>query len=153
MDWIDKSNNGISHFGLDPHLLPLSSILFDVFHLWSSITRHLHSRLRDCIFSQEEFECKEALENILATECNAYFILVWNTNHPLSSLRRKKILGCIMLIPKVVEFIEKKFIMTTYLKHLCAGFTLWREISSFIHTMVIVDSIEEKPLQIIWEKE
>ena len=138
MDWIEKSNKGITHFGLDPHFLPLSSIRFDVFHLWSSITRHLLSRLRAFIFSQE-FECKEALENILATEFNGYFILVWNTNCPLSSLRGKQILGFIMLIPKVVGFIEGKFMMTTYLRHLCAGFTLWKEISGFIHQMEIVD--------------
>ena len=33
MDWIDKNNYGISHFGFNSALLPRESIRFDVFHL------------------------------------------------------------------------------------------------------------------------
>ena len=45
MDWVDKENFGISHFGLSPDLLRCDNIRFDVFHLRCAVTR----RLMDCL--------------------------------------------------------------------------------------------------------
>ena len=45
-DWIDNSNDCVSHFGLHPDLLPCNGIRFDVFHMRCAITRKLMNYLR-----------------------------------------------------------------------------------------------------------
>ena len=141
LDWIDIHNTGISHFGIEPRLLPLTSIRFDVFHLRSAITRNLLSRLREFIYSQD-FDLMKGLEEILSTTWNSYFILVWNSNRKLTSLRGKEIVGFIQIIPKIVGFIKEKFVISPYLHNLCEGLSLWEEISSFIHRTVISNNSE-----------
>ena len=46
MDFVDKKNSGVSHFGLQSNDLPRDSIWFDVFHLRCAIMRRLMATLQ-----------------------------------------------------------------------------------------------------------
>ena len=46
MDRFNKHNEGVSHFGIHPDLLPRSKIRFDTFHLKCFITSHLVESVR-----------------------------------------------------------------------------------------------------------
>ena len=45
MDFVDKKNKGVTHFGLHPNVLPRESIVFDVFHLQCAVTQRLMANL------------------------------------------------------------------------------------------------------------
>lgn len=139
MDWVDEWNTGVSHFGLDANLFPLSHIRFDVFHLRSAITRHLLSTLRTFIFSQI-FDLQKDFEKLLHTVWNTYYIVVWESNRPFSSLKGKEILAFINLIPDIVSFIEERFVDNSFLMNLCGGLSLWKNISEFLHVTTVDDN-------------
>ena len=46
MDWVDTSDFGIPHFGIDPNLLCRDTIRFDTFHMKCAVTRALMTYLR-----------------------------------------------------------------------------------------------------------
>lgn len=66
-----------------------------------------------------------------------YFVFVWSSNKPFTSLSGKEILAFITLIPEVVNFIQSKYIETTFVKNLCSGMSIWKDISQFKHRTVI----------------
>lgn len=140
MDWVDTSNDGVSHFGLEANLFPLENISrFDTFHLRSAITCQFISSLRTFMFLQI-FECQKEFEALISTIWNSYYVFMWKDNKPFSSLRGTHILSFINLIPDVVKFLQCKFVETKVLKNLCGGLDLWMEICHFIHRTKIEDA-------------
>ena len=39
--WINKNNQGLLHFGIDPNHLQIDNLRFDVFHLTCAITKRV----------------------------------------------------------------------------------------------------------------
>ena len=66
-DWEDKSNFGVTHFGMNPKLLPFSTIALDNHHCRSSIVRSIWAFSRTCLGGYG-FEMNENLVSILKTE-------------------------------------------------------------------------------------
>ena len=141
MDWVDKCNDGVSHYGLNPTLFPLESIWFDTFHLRSAITHQLLACLRNFIFEQR-WECKKEFETLVASVWNCYYVFVWRENRKFTSLKGKQVRDFIAIIPEVVAFIKKKFVESHLIKNLCGGLILWKKISQFIHRTKSHDGIQ-----------
>ena len=75
-DWIDKSNDGVSHFGLHPDLLPRDGIRFDVFHMRCAITRKLMTYLRLFLLEQSNAVIDLFLSMVLKKFSNDYHIYI-----------------------------------------------------------------------------
>jgi hypothetical protein len=139
MDWVDEKNNGISHFGLSPLLLPLHSIRFDIFHLRSAITRSLLKSLRTFMRAQV-YDAQTDFDALLLMKIwDTHYVNVWKLNKPFSSLKGKQILSFIKNIPSVVEFINTTFENTLFLTNLKHCLTLWEKLSQFIHITTVSD--------------
>ena len=80
MNWVDRENFGISHFGLHPNELDRDNIRFDIFHLRCSITRRLMNYLRKIMLQQPIVLLKQ-FSDLLLTFWSDYNVLVWDRNH------------------------------------------------------------------------
>ena len=137
MDWADKNNNGVTHFGIHPNKLRRDGIRFDIFHLRSAITRLLLNYLRRFIRAQT-CSTMEAFAEILSNAWGPYHMSLWKCNKALTSLKGKQILKFIKTIPKVVEFLYENFVDTEKLKAFCNALEKWNWISAFISITTVV---------------
>ena len=141
MDWVDRENIGISHFGVHPELLPRQCIRFDVFHLRSAVTRLLLDRLRKFI-REHTFEINNELEKILSRAWESWYVLVWSMNKPLSCMRGSHILAFIRIIPEVCEWLTDNFHLSDYMYNLNLSLATWQELSQFIHISRVIQDGE-----------
>ena len=111
MDWVDVSNQGISHFEIHPEYLPRDYLTFDVFHLPCAITCRLMNYLQKFILKQS-IEIITEFTEILSTIWTDYNVLVWLLNKPFACFVGTELLGFIMKVPVIVRFLKEKFVAT-----------------------------------------
>ena len=142
MDWVDVNNNGLSHFGLHPDLLPQDSIRFDVFHMRCAITRSMMNSLRKFMLQQTVELIQDLSEEVLLLFWSEYNILVWILNKSFQSLIRSELLQFIKHIPQIVNFLKDKFHTTESLQYLRDGLLLFLKITPFL-VITTIDNVEE----------
>ena len=142
MDWVDVKNKGVSHYGLQPSLLPLDSIRFDVFHVRCAVTRRMMNSLRKFILQQTVDVIQEFSKEVLSLFWSDYNILVWLLNKSFQSLIGSELLQFIKHIPQVVNFLKDKFHTTEFIQHLREGLLLFQKITPFL-VISTIDNIEE----------
>ena len=116
--WCDKNNIGVTHFGIHPHQLNRNKIRMDTFHLKCAVTRNLMTELRKFMNNQSIELIDEFKSQVLSKFWNNFHVYVWNSGKELLSFQGNYIVVSLASIPKVVEFLEKKIIMTEYLQDL-----------------------------------
>ena len=141
LDWVDKDNVGVSHFGIHPAMLPRYSIRFDVFHLRSAITKKLMSYLRNFILSQTCEIMKKFQTQVLSTFWKPYHILVWKLNKKFNRFNGEEIKAFVYNIPKVDHFLKSTFEMTDHLEIMCKSLNLWLEITPFLHKTTVLNRV------------
>ena len=145
MDWIDKENIGISHFGLHPNLLPRHLIRFDVFHLRCAITRRIMSNLRKFLYgSNMDIEVSERFSDILSVFWSDYNVLLWNLNKKFQSLTGSELLAFVKNVSKIVIFLTKEFQPSEVLDDVCNGLLLWESITPFLVITKIDNNYAQK---------
>ena len=72
MDWVDKRNYGISHFGIHPDQLDRGTIRMDTFHLKCAITRALMTYNRQYLESYMSLETRQQFYKELEKFWNSY---------------------------------------------------------------------------------
>ena len=77
MDWADRKNKGVSHFGVSPDLLPRDSIRIDTFHLKCAITRRLIATLRNFLLMQGTTVRDKFMATVLKSFYKDYHKYVW----------------------------------------------------------------------------
>jgi hypothetical protein len=138
MQWVDRENWGISHFGIHPDKLRRDNIRFDIFHLRSSITRRLMTTLRKFLMMQSQ-EVMDEFTAVLNMFWTPYQIEVWNLNKAFTSFKGEEILAFIRNIPEVIQFMKSTFTACDYLDTFCKSLSIWAELSRFIHIVQIPD--------------
>ena len=86
MDWIDENNDGCSHFGIDPSLLPRDGIRFDTFHMKCSITKRLMGSIRTFLLNQSDAVIESFTRTVLCKFWNDFHLYVWKNRKNFSSL-------------------------------------------------------------------
>ena len=106
MDWIDVENDGISHFGLHPNLLPRDTLRFDIFHLRCAITRRLLSYLQRFVLGTTPALIDE-FSDILLKFWSEYSVLLFNMNKTFQSFKGDELLSFIINTKTIVEWFKK----------------------------------------------
>ena len=131
MDWCADNNFGVSHFGLKPEDFPRSNIRFDVFHMWSSITKTLMSRLR--LFIRDQMpDLMERFSTVLKTFWGNCNVQVWENNKDFSNFKGDEIKSFVDNIEHINVFLDKAFETTNHLKNVMACLKLWQDINKFL---------------------
>ena len=143
MDWVDYYNQGISHLGINPTILPRSSIRFDVFHLRGGVTQRLMSNLRKFLMgSTMEIELAEKFSDVLCGFWSEYNVLLWNLNMNFQRLVGSELLLFIKNTDKITSFLKNEYQALPVLDDLCKGLLLWEQISPFL-VITEIKNVEE----------
>eukprot|EP00957_Ditylum_brightwellii_P113934 8685527-Ditylum_brightwellii.AAC.1 len=90
MDWVDKNNYRVSHYGIHPNQLCWDGIHFDEFHLQSAVTHQLLNYLWKITRSMTP-ELMEAFSKLLLKAWGKYVVALWDCNKALSLLKGMEI--------------------------------------------------------------
>jgi DNA-directed RNA polymerase subunit M/transcription elongation factor TFIIS len=132
LDWCDKHNKGVTHFGVHPDLLPRSEIRFDTFHLKCSITRRLMESLRILLDEQSDDIRKQFLREVLSKFWNEFHLLVWKTGRKFSSFQGNELALFVANIELINQFLQTNLVPTSSVTSILQGLNLWVVLFSFL---------------------
>ena len=122
MTWVDETNQGVSHFGIHPDLLPPDNIRFDCFHMKCAITRKLMNWLRTFLLKQSTEVVEDFSANILKKVWNDFHLYVWRNRKSFASFQGNELALFVGNIEQIAQFLESHFQSTN-------------EIEDFIHSL------------------
>lgn len=147
MDWIDENNDGCSHFGIHPSLMPRDGIRFDTFHMKCSVTKRLMGSLRSFLLNQSTDVIESFATTVLRKFWNDYHLYVWKNKKNFSSFLGNEIALFVGNVSLVVEFIQNSLISTNQTRDIVQGLTLWVSVFKFLGLTYIVEGEEENYLR------
>ena len=130
--WVDEKNEGCSHFGIHPDLLPRDGIRFDTFHLKCAVTRRLMTYLRRFILNQSDKLIEDFSSKVLRTFWNDYHIYVWKNKKNFASFLGNEIALFVAHSEKIRTFMEENLILNDNIKDIIEGLSLWVSIFKFL---------------------
>ena len=131
-DWCDLSNKGVTHFGVHPDILPISSIRFDIFHLSCAITRRIMTFTRNLMLRQSSQTRKEFSNSVLLQFLSEFHVYCWNNKLGFSKFQGRELSLFIANLTKVKEFINDKLVLTHEIEKFLLGITLLTPIFKFM---------------------
>ena len=142
MDWIDKNNEGLSHFGLHPSLLPRDGIRFDTFHLKCSVTQKLMTHLRLFLLNQATEVIDSFQNTVLKVFWKDFHLYVWQNKKNFSSFLGNEIALFVANFQLIVDFLEEKLVKTDKVQHIQKGLRLWKDIFKFLGITYLDEGID-----------
>ena len=124
LDWVDKNNDGCSHIGIHPDLLPRDIIRFDTFHLKCAITRKVMKHVRDLILNQSNETIAFFSKKVLKLFWNDYHLYVWNNRKNFSSFVGNELALFVGNIPTINEFLDTHVVPTSKVLDTIEGLSL-----------------------------
>ena len=106
-EWCDLKNYGVTHYGVDPYLLPPSSIGIDGLHNRLSNVRSIWSFIREYL---ERFghALQEDFAKLLSKLIGEYYVECYQLNKNLSVMHGEQIEQFLTLIPDIITFLQTK---------------------------------------------
>ena len=141
--WIDEHNQGVSHFGIHPDLLPRTEIRFDVFHLKCSITKRIMSYLRTFMLNQSNDIGNQFCSSILAKFWNPFHLFVWRTNKAFSSFQGNELALFVANASCIQDFLEKKLVQNTACLDFVQALKSWVFMFKFLGISYVTPGQEE----------
>ena len=145
MKWIDDHNEGVSHFGIGPILLPRDGIRFDTFHMKCSVSKKLMGWLRNFILGQSSVVVQDFSVNILKMFWNDFHIYVWQNKKNFSSFLGNEVALFVGNSNLIIEFLQRRFIPTNETRAFIEALRLWKKMFKFLSiTYINSDSYPNK---------
>ena len=139
MNWIDTHNDGVSHFGVSPELLPRDNLRMDVFHMKCSITKNLMGYLRSFLFNQVGRVTHLYTSMVLSKFWNDFHLYVWKNNKAFSSFQGNELALFVANIPKTILFLNKNLVSNRKIENVIRALELWVDIFKFLGITMIKD--------------
>ena len=143
MDWVDDKNEGISHYGIHPTLLPRGEVRFDMFHLKCSVTKKLMNYLREFILRQNNTVCVQ-IENILRTFWNDFHIHVWKHKKKFSLFQGNELALFVANSNTIIDFLAKTFVQIQEVQDIQSSLRIWMRIFKFLSITTIKEGTENQ---------
>ena len=142
MDWADKHNYGITHFGIHPDLLNRENIRYDTFHLKCAITRALMSYVRSFTQNYMSVETNMQFMKELGEFWNEYHTTVWDTNRSFASFKGNELALFVANTGAIVDFLKRKVSRTQLRENLTESLELWTRMFKVLGITWIADGSE-----------
>ena len=131
-EWCDEMNFGVTHLGMDPDKLPMSTIRFDTFHMSCAIIRRVMDTLRKFLLRQSSSIVKSFTDDILSSFMTDYLIFCWNNKIKLTVFKGNDLILFACNTAAIVDFLNDKLYKTQELKNLCGGLLVLPKITKFL---------------------
>ena len=141
-DWCDSKNFGVTHYGIHPDQLHVSSMRFDVFHLKCAIIRRFMSYLRNLMLKQYSGKVKKFTNEILRSFWSDFHVYCWNNSINFSKFQGNDLVLFVINSPKITEFLQNSLIFTEEIKNYCKGLSLLKKIFTFTSISYIENGTE-----------
>ena len=142
-DWCDKSNLGITHFGMSPDKFNIESVYFDIFHLRSAMTRKLLQHFRNLIEPFEFDTCEptfKCFDKLWESDCcSSHF----TNNNTLSRIQGKQVKAWIKDMDAFLALITLSFDQDDKMKAFIAACKLLPKIAEFLNIVKIVENKDD----------
>ena len=139
MDWVDEKNDGCSHFGVHPNLLPRDGLRFDMFHLKCSVTKKLMSYVRELILNQSTNVIVDFSKSVLSKFWRDYHLYIWRNKKKFSSFLGNEIALFVANVDCIIKFFNNKLIPNPKILDICHALTLWFDIFKFLSVTYVED--------------
>ena len=136
-DWCDSSNEGVTHFGVHPDSLPISSIRFDMFHLSAAITRRVMNYMRNLMLKQSSQVRKDFTNTVLLKFWPEFHVYCWNNNLNFSKFQGRELSLFVSNISRVTDFMRDKLFQTHEIKQFSEAISLLTLIFKFMSVTYI----------------
>jgi hypothetical protein len=139
-DWCDQNNSGVTHFGVCPTCLPLSTIRFDTFHMKCAITRRMMNCLRTFIQKQSSQVMKAFTDEVLRKIWKNFHIYCWNNSLNFSKFQGSELRAFVEGQKWVLAFLKENFEETSELTSLYKGLSLLGDLFKFLGLTYTTDA-------------
>ena len=132
LKWVDEKNEGCSHLGISPDLMPRHNIRFDCFHLKCAITRRLMGYLRDFLLTQSNDIIDEFIDTVLKNFWNNYHLHVWRNKKGFASFVGNELALFVSHADDICTFMGTRFVQIPMVLNISQGLFLWYKIFGFL---------------------
>ena len=132
MDWVDEKNDGCSHFGIDPELLPRDSLRFDTFHMKCAVTRKIMTHLRLFLLEQSTEVIDDFISKVLRKFWNDFHLYVWKNKKKFASFLGNEIALFVAATNDIIKFLQDTLVSTQEVEDIIKCLTLWSKIFKFL---------------------
>ena len=148
--WCDKDNFGVTHFGIDPKTFPLSTIRFDVFHMFMAITRKVMSCVREYTSRRPRSFRDRFTREVLSNIWGNFHTSVWNNGLAFGCFQGNELFEFIYKSEVVTEFLRKNLHQTPKVAAVIRLVELLQPMKSFCNITTIVgnENIDAYPSKI-----
>ena len=130
----------MTHFGVCPTCLPLSTIRFDTFHMKCAITRRIMNCLRTFIQKQSSQVMKAFTDEVLRKIWKNFHIYCWNNSLNFSKFQGSELKAFVEGQKWVLAFLKENFEETSELKSLYKGLSLLGDLFKFLGLTYTTDA-------------
>ena len=141
-DWADQENWGVTHFGLEPDVIPLDTIRFDTFHMTCAILRKVMGAVRELVNSFSTELRTEFTDEVLRMFWRDFHLGCWNCGFSFNKLQGNELFLFLEHIELVTVFLRRKMGESDRVQQLSDALDLLPKIVKFINTSYIDDSDE-----------
>ena len=141
-EWCDEKNAGVTHFGIDPAFLNISTLRFDIFHCTCAVTRTVMNFTRKFILRQSLDLRTEFTQCVLSKFWSPYHIYCWNNKCQFSSFKGNELKEFISNSNYISILIKEKIVSTEESTNLMRTLDVLPSIFNFLRISSI-DNDEE----------
>jgi len=138
-DWCDESNCGVTHFGIHPDHLQISTIRFDVFHCSCAIIRNVMNYTRKLMLKQSTDLRTLFTTSVLSMFWAKFHVYCWNNKLNFSSFKGNELFQFVSNAHIISQFIDDEMIPTDETRNLVGALNIMKEIFEFTSITYIED--------------
>ena len=143
--WCDENNVGVTHFGIDPLLLPRGNLRFDTFHMKCAVVRWILTCICSFVLNHSIDVGTKFDKNVLSHFWNDYHIFCWNNKSNFSSFQGNDLALFVANTKRVSEYLEHHFVATKLRDNIISSLSLLPNIFSFLSLTYIRSHDSEEP--------
>ena len=144
MDWVDIQNDGVSHFGIEPDLLPRDSLRFDTFHMKCAVTRKIMGYTRRFFMNQSSEVMDDFCTKVLRTFWKDYHLYVWKNKKNFASFLGNEIALFVGNTNAIIRFMDDNLESTVEVDSMKEALQLWLKLFKFLGLTYITNEDEYK---------
>jgi hypothetical protein len=142
-NYCDVNNCGVTHFGIHPELLPLSSICFDMMHMKAAVIRRMMGYLRNFILKQSSSTIQSFSTQVLRRFWGVFHTYCWNNKFNFSKFNGNELNLFVENSPIIIKFLDDTFIPIEEIQQLKSALGLLPSIFKFISMTTYIEGGEE----------
>ena len=140
--WCDESNCGVTHFGIHPDSLPISTLRYDIFHCRCSVIRSIMNYIRSFMLKQSADIRLLFTNSILCQIWSKFHVYCWNNKLNFSSFKGNELFQFVRNAEVISQFIDDELFTTEETLDIIEALKVIKRIFDFTSITYIEDGVK-----------